>query len=134
MVKEKRIAVNAFVIMSNHIHLIWQLQDGHEREDVQRDFLKFTSQTIKRDLQKNHSAVLDKFYVGAKDRKYQIWERNPLSVDLVTKEMFIQKVEYIHYNPVVAGLRSYPEEYKYSSVKFYETGVDEFCFLTHWMA
>jgi putative transposase len=52
MVKEKRIEVNAFTIMSNHIHLIWQIQDGHERENVQRDFLKFTSQTIIRDLKK----------------------------------------------------------------------------------
>ncbi len=34
MAKEKRIEVNAFVIMSNHIHLIWQIQSGYEREDV----------------------------------------------------------------------------------------------------
>ncbi len=34
-------------------------------------------------------------------------------------------MEYIHYNPVAAGLCAYPEEYKYSSAKFYETGVDE---------
>ncbi|MEO6329606.1 MAG: transposase [Ginsengibacter sp.] len=134
MVTEKRIEVNVFVIMSNHIHLIWQIQEGYGRENVQRDFLKFTSQTIKRDVQKKHPAVIEKFYVGAKDRKYQIWERNPLSVDLSTKEMFIQKMQYIHHNPVVAGSCSYPEEYKYSSAKFYETGVDEFCFLTHWMA
>ena len=119
--------------MNNHIHLIWQIQDGYKREDVQRDFLKFTSQTIKRDLQKNHPAVLEKFYVDAKDRKYQIWERNPLSVDLYTKEMFIQKMEYIHYNPVSAGLCACPGEYTYSSAKFYETGVDQFCFLSHWM-
>jgi REP element-mobilizing transposase RayT len=93
-VKEKRVQVNTFVIMSNHIHLIWQVQKGFEREDVQRDFLKFTSQTIKRDLKKNHPAVLAKFLFSAKDRKYQIWERNPLSVDLLTKEIFIQKMNY----------------------------------------
>lgn len=133
MVKEKRIEVNAFTIMSNHIHLIWQIQDGHERENVQRDFLKFTSQTIIRDLKKNHSKVLEKFYVDAKDRKYQIWERNPLSIDLWTKEVFIQKMEYIHYNSVAAGLCNLPEEYKYSSAKFYETAVDKFNMLTHWM-
>ena len=56
--------------MSNHVHLIWQVQKGFERENVQRDFLKFTSQTIKRDLKKNHPAVLQKFLVSAKDRKY----------------------------------------------------------------
>jgi len=82
MVKENRIEVNAFSIMSNHIHLIWQILEGHERESVQRDFLKFIFQTIIRDLKKNHPSVLQKFYVGTKDRKYQIWERKPLSISL----------------------------------------------------
>ena len=65
--------------------------------------------------------------------KAKFWERNPLSVDLWTKEVFIQKMEYIHYNPVAAGLCIYPEDYKYSSAKFYESGEDEFGFLKHWM-
>ncbi len=39
MVKEKRVEVNAFSIMSNHIHLIWQIQDGYFREDIQRAFV-----------------------------------------------------------------------------------------------
>ena len=41
-----------------------------------KDFLTFTSQMIKFDLVKNHPKVLDKLYVGAKDRKYQLWERS----------------------------------------------------------
>ena len=48
--------------------------------------------------------------------------------------MFIQEMEYIHYSPVTAGLCAYPEDYKYSSAKFYETGVDQFGIMTHWMA
>jgi len=134
MVTKKWVEINVFVIMSNHIHLIGQIQEGHERDAVQRNFLKYVSQTIQRDLQKNHPKVLERFYVGAKDRKYQFWERNPLSIDLWTKEVFIQKMEYIHNNPVSAGLCDYPEEYKYSSAKFYENGKDEFGFLAHWMA
>jgi REP element-mobilizing transposase RayT len=73
LVKEKRIELNAFAIMSNHIHLIWQIQQGQVRENVQRDFLKYTSQTIKRDLELNHREVLKIFEVNAKDRKYQVW-------------------------------------------------------------
>ncbi|MGI8584490.1 MAG: hypothetical protein ACR2KX_20055 [Chitinophagaceae bacterium] len=65
MTKVKRIEVNVFSIMSNHIHLIWQIQEGCERENVQRDFLKFTSQTIIRDLKKNHPTVLEKFHKPA---------------------------------------------------------------------
>ncbi len=89
MVTKKWMEVNAFVIMNNHIHLIWQIQEGYERDAVQRNFLRYVSQTIQRDLQKNHPKVLGRFYVGAKDRKYQFWERNPLCIDLWTKEVFI---------------------------------------------
>ena len=134
MVTKKWVEVNAFVIMNNHIHLIWQIQEGFERDAVQRNFLKFVAQIIKRNLGKNHPKVLERFYVGAKDRKYQFWERNPLSIDLFTKKVFIQKMEYIHNNPVVAGLCAIAEDYKYSSAKFYKSGEDGFGFLTHWMA
>ena len=37
-IEDKRIELNAFSIMSNHMQLIWQIQFGHERDDVQRDF------------------------------------------------------------------------------------------------
>ena len=53
--------------------------------------------------------------------------------------MFAQNLEYINYNPVTAGYRIYPEEYKYSfpkvsgqAAKFYEFGIDEFEILTHY--
>jgi hypothetical protein len=50
--------------------------------------------------EKNHPQVLEKFCVGAKDRKYQIWERNPLSVYCYTSAVLAQKLHYIHHNPV----------------------------------
>ena len=46
--------------------------------------------------------------------------------------MFKQKLEYIHYNPVEAGLCNLPEEYKYSTARFYETGVNDWGFVTHY--
>ena len=42
-----------------------KIEDGYEREAIQRKFSKFISQTIKRDLKKNHQKVLEQFYVGA---------------------------------------------------------------------
>ena len=70
----------------------------------------------------------------ATDRKYQIWERNALSVSLWTQAVFKQKLGYIHANPVVAGLCRFPEEYRYSSASFYETGESEWNFITHYQA
>jgi putative transposase len=132
LVIHKRIKLYGFVIMINHIHLIWQMCAGIDSTEVQRDFLKYTSQNIKADLRKFHPAVLQQFKVKTKDRKYQFWERNALSVELRADKVFLQKVAYIHENPVRAGLCSLPEEYKYSSARFYETNIDNWGFLTHY--
>ena len=87
--------------------------------DVQRDFLKFTAQKIKADLVKNHPDVLERFKVKAKDRQYQFWERNPLTVEIWSEKVLMQKLKYIHENPVRAGLCSWATEYKYSSALLY---------------
>ena len=134
LVENKRVKVFCFVIMPNHIHLIWQIQPGHEREDVQRDFLKYTAQKIRFELMDNNPEGLKEFEVTAPDRKYQFWERNALSVDLYNHLSFMQKLNYIHYNPVHERwkLSMVPEGYHYSSALFYETGVDNWGFLKHY--
>ena len=131
LVKEKRIILYAFVIMDNHLHLIWQMQAGMQPAAVQRDFLKYTAQKIKKDLQKNHPKVLNLFKVKAKDRKYQFWERNALSIELSTAKVLQQKMNYIHHNPVKAGICALPEQYRYSSASLYELNKTEWEFLTH---
>src|SRR5476651_53402 len=88
---EKSIVVYAFVIMPNHIHLIWQIQDGFTRENIQQRFLKFTAQQMKFEVAKTTPEMLEMYRVNAKDREYQIWERNSLSIDLWTQAVFIQK-------------------------------------------
>ena len=127
----KQITLYAFVIMSNHIHLIWQALPGKTPEQIQHSFMKFTAQQIKFDLVENHPLVLDKFRVNAKDRLYQFWERNSLGIELYSHDVFLQKLEYIHWNPVKGGLCSLQEEYYYSSARYYDTGIDDFGMLTH---
>src|SRR5688572_20641288 len=82
LVEDKRIKLYAFVIMPNHIHLIWQMQSLMHPTHVQRDFMKYTAQKIKHDLKQHHPAVLELFRVDAADREYQLWERNPVSIEL----------------------------------------------------
>ena len=131
LVKEKRIILNGFVIMSNHIHLIWQPTFGFTPADIQASFMKYTAHQLKRSLAINDSARLEELKVNKYDRAYQVWKREPLSVELRTHEVFMQKLEYTHYNPVWAGLCIKPEDYYYSSAGFYYDGTDEFKMLTH---
>jgi REP element-mobilizing transposase RayT len=43
LVSKKRIELNAFVIMSNHIHFIWQPLFGHTPSSIQASFMKYTA-------------------------------------------------------------------------------------------
>jgi putative transposase len=133
LTKAKRINVYGFVIMSNHFHLIWQMMGEHKREDVQRDFLKYTGQRILKKLQGSQPKLAAELVVNAKDRKHQVWERNSLGIPLWTPEVFFQKLDYIHNNPVKAGLCKFKEDYKYSSARFYERNERDWIFLTHHM-
>jgi putative transposase len=134
LVDNKRIVLSAFVIMPNHIHIVWRVSKDLKYENVQRDFLKYTSQEILRDLKIHHPIKLKRFYVGAKDREYQIWERNALSIKIYSEKVTVEKIKYIHNNPIREGwnLSEIPELYKYSSARFYAEGVDEWGMLTHY--
>ena len=129
--RSNRVSVYAFVIMSNHMHLIWQIMGENERDAVQRDFLKFTGQQILKILRNEKSPLQDELLVNAKDRKFQVWERNSLSISLWSDKVMWQKVDYIHNNPVKAQLCRCPEDYKYSSASFYFNGEKRWNFLIH---
>jgi putative transposase len=131
---ERRIKVYGFVIMSNHNYVIWRVQQGFKPKDVQLSFMKYTAQMIIKVVRNNHKRVLEIFRVKASDRKYQVWERKLLSILLLTQSVFKQKLDYIHSNPVVAGLCSYPEDYKYSSASFYIKASSDWSFITHYNA
>ena len=132
IVENKRIELNAFVVMDNHIHLIWQPLPGHSLSSVQLSFMKFTAQQIKFALEIDNPALLEQCKVNKTDREYQIWKRKPLSIELSSEKVFLQKLEYIHFNPVKAGICLYPEFYHFSAAFFYENGLDHFKMLTHY--
>jgi putative transposase len=134
LVEKKKIKVFAFVIMPNHIHLVWTLLEKNGKEMPHASFMKFTGHKFLEDLTANHSQLLPYFEVDSSTRKYHFWQRNSLPVALHSYKFWKQKIDYIHNNPCVAkwNLADLPEKYKYSSAKFYLEGIDEFGILTHW--
>ena len=132
LVETNKIIVSAFVIMDNHLHLIWQMNGNFKHEKIQSSFLKFTADAFKKELKGSNPEFLKVFFVNKVDRKYQFWQRNSLSIELYNRSVFEQKLNYIHENPVKAGLCDFAEDYHYSSARFYLNGVDNFGFLTHY--
>jgi len=127
-VTKKQVTIYGFVLMPNHMHFIWQLHDNIIKEHFQRDFLKFTARSILQFMRMHEDPLLESLKVSAPDGQYQVWERNSLSIDIYSEKILLQKLNYIHNNPVHPKWRlsDFPENYKYSSASFYETGISEF--------
>ena len=56
-----------------------------------------------------------------KDRNYKhsLWEHHSNSFEIKTDAVMMQKVNYIHQNPVEEGLCERPEDHRWSSVRFW---------------
>ncbi len=129
------IKVYGFIIMPNHIHLIWELLAMNGRELPNASFTKFTAHSLEKHLQDNHKNVLEHFYVGEKDRRYRIWQRDSLAIKILSRKMLEQKLDYLHQNPLQAhwNLAQAPEEYRYSSAGYYYKQDSYFSFISHYV-
>jgi REP element-mobilizing transposase RayT len=130
-----KITVYAFVIMPNHIHLIWQTNELNGKESAQGSLLKFTAHEFKKRLRKEDPVALSLYAVDASNKLYEFWQRDSLAIHLLSREMALQKLNYLHNNPLAEHwqLCDSPESYYYSSARFYETGIDDFGCLKHVM-
>ena len=95
-------------------------------------FLKFTAQKIKFKLIDEGSPMLEKFKSTQSDRAYHFWERRPYVATMNNRDVLLQKLDYIHNNPVRTGMTDIPSDYKYSSSGFYLEQPDAWTFLTHY--
>ncbi len=125
-IKNKGLKLNTWVIMSKHIHFLGRCDPPHRMSNFLRDFKKFTSkqfiESIESSEESRRSWLLDKFAFEAKRtnraEKYKVWKdsNHPVDLNLVDH---LQKLDYIHNNPVRAGLVYNPEVYVFSSAADY---------------
>ena len=121
--KMKELKIFAYVIMSNHVHLI--LQDLNENlPNTLRDFKSFTAKKILQAIENNLSEsrkqwLLNQFQYHAnfknQNSKHMLWQKTSFPIVLDQPSIFDQKIEYIHNNPVTTGYVNSPEYWNYSS-------------------
>jgi putative transposase len=131
LVEDKRIWLCGYVIMPNHIHILWRKQPAWENKNVQQHFSKYTAQNLKWSLQ-NSATDLGSYKSTQTDREYQFWERRPYKSTMYNREILEEKLDYIHNNPVKKGLCDLPEDYTFSSADYYMLN-NENKLITHYM-
>lgn len=126
-IKNKGLKLYAWVIMSNHVHLIIGTKDT-PMQDILRDLKKYTSRTIIKTIaengQESRRAWLLWFFEreGRKNpanEHYQFWQQGNHPIELFGDKMVDQKLDYLHNNPVTAGWVDRPEDFLYSSARDY---------------
>jgi len=115
--KEKGLEVFAWVIMTNHIHLIVRAKEGYLLPDILRDFKKFSSKQIIKSVENNPQESRKEWLLRGFKAKtgYQFWQVGSHPIELWTTAVIAEKLDYIHQNPIEAGFVSRAEHYLYSS-------------------
>ena len=116
--------------MNNHLHLIAAAQPSADLSFIMRDFKKYTATELLRVIETNPQEsrkkwLLDIFRFAGRynqsNTTYQFWQQDFHPVLLDKHFMTVQRMNYLHENPVRAGIVWKPEEYKYSSALDYYT-------------
>jgi putative transposase len=127
--ENKGMVLHAWVIMTNHVHLIIS-SNSNKIESIVRDLKKYTSKQIIKAIQENNMEsrkewMLNIFsYTGSNNnnnKEFQFWKQDYHPIELNSAEKIKQRLDYLHENPVRSGLVWEPWHYKYSSAIDYYT-------------
>jgi REP element-mobilizing transposase RayT len=124
----KRLCVNAYVLMPNHLHLI----AGSEADlhPIMRDFKRFTSRSVHELMKGDGRTTLLSWLSQATEPARQakgelgLWRPGFHPQAIYTERVFRQKLRYLHENPVRKGLVTQPEDWWYSSARI-EAGLPD---------
>jgi putative transposase len=94
------LVVAGYVVMPEHVHLLLN--------EPQRGLLSRTIQALK-------------LSVSVRSRERPFWLPHYYDFNVSTHEKFVEKLRYIHRNPVARGLVAKPEDWRWSSYRHYQT-------------
>jgi REP element-mobilizing transposase RayT len=122
--KYKGLEVCAYCIMTSHVHLIIGRNKEPALESIVRDIKKYTAVKIIEAIKNNPGESRRELFLwlfekagrnNTNNTRYQFWQQHSHPIELASNEMIDQRLNYIHNNPVEAGIVLSPEHYLYSS-------------------
>jgi putative transposase len=99
-------SLNAFVILPDHLHCIWKLTDNDQDFSIRWRLIKTY-----------FSKQIDGLINMRKEK--DIWQRRFWEHSIRSEDEWIRHMDYIHYNPVKHGFVQKPEDWLYSSYKYW---------------
>ena len=100
-----RLRVYGYVVMPEHVHLLLS--------EPQRGILADALKSLKQGVSRRLIADAEHF-----------WQKRYYDFNVRNHRQFVEKLRYIHRNPVKRGLCDRPEDWEWSSFHHYATGRD----------
>jgi putative transposase len=119
--RERGLRLFGYVILENHLHWI-AAADG--LSDLIRRFKSFTARRILDEMEACGYATLMQELRYFKlhhrtDQTHQLWQEGSHPQEIQSDEMMLQKLEYMHHNPLRRGYVDDPAHWRYSSARNY---------------
>ena len=119
--QNKGLKIFAYVILDNHLHSV---VSGDNLSKTIKEFKSYTARGITQQAQEEGKDWLLsqlKYHKleHKKESDYKVWQEGFHPQIIGSEEMLVQKIEYIHYNPVKIGAVEKPEDWIYSSARNY---------------
>ena len=111
----------AYVVMLDHLHLLTSRPST--TSDVLRVVKGLTAHRVIEYLKhNNYASSLKKLEHQQRDRNYKhsLWQTEKNIFEIYSENMFMQKLNYIHQNPVRAGLVERAIDYRWSSARIWQ--------------
>ncbi len=124
----KGLILYAYVIMSNHVHLIASAEETYNLSDILRDLKKFTSKKLIYEISNNPEESRRSWLLwlfksagmnNSNNKDFQFWQQDNRPIQLSTNQMIDKRLDYIHQNPVKEEYVWEPEHYPFSSAVNY---------------
>jgi putative transposase len=131
--EHKGLAVHAWVIMSNHVHLLISLKDNSNNalSNVMRDLKKFTATHLIKAIRENERESRKDWMMqmfgqagayNSNNTNFQFWRQDNHPIQMKNSAQCHHTIDYIHENPVKAGWVNYATNFPWSSAADYNGG------------
>jgi REP element-mobilizing transposase RayT len=131
---ENRITLLGYVILENHLHFIAAAEDlGKEVGDFKSYTAKKLIELLERQGAYTLLEALEYYKLRHKlDQRHQLWQEGSQPKQIKGDAMLLQKLAYMHDNPVKRGYVDDPLHWRYSSARSYarQPGLIDVC--TDW--
>jgi len=127
--KQKDLDIYGWCIMTSHIHMIIGSR-GRPLDKIVGEMKSYTSRNFRQAIMENIQESRKEWLLdmmqragsnNSNNKDWQLWQQHNKPIEILNSDMFYQKLDYIHKNPVETGIVEKEEDYLYSSARdFYD--------------